>query len=227
MLILGIETSCDETSAAVLRLENGRPALASWRLVLDRGALCSQVPPLEPTVLGYTGYRILRDGDPDPDIGGVDKLLFATGLSELEQQRVLVAVGALVVENELVRSWADLHLRAPDGGGTAAAALRAIVDRRFAAGARFADVRPWLEGRGGRGRMPAWDAWWDPVVAPVTRVAAIGVHRFAAHAADFRRLRSRRSDSPALERWFLCHALHAAAAEDRRPRRVGNVLYIR
>ncbi|HTM23344.1 MAG TPA: hypothetical protein VL172_22635 [Kofleriaceae bacterium] len=204
-----------------------RASLATWRLLLDREQMCADVPPLEPTALGYTGYRILRDNEPDPEIGSVDKLLFATGFSELERQRNLLTVGALLVENELVRAWADLHLRAPDGGGADAGLLRGIVDRRFAAGAGFAAVRPWLEGRAQPGKLGPWDVWWDPVVAHVARVAAAGLHGFAPHADAFRRLRDRRTATPTLEHWFLCHALHAAAAEDRRPRRSGNVLYIR
>jgi hypothetical protein len=227
-IIVGSTTDTPSTAELVEVHTAGKTArLVAWRLLMDRDGMCREVPPLEPTALGYTGYRILRDGEPDPEIGMVDKLKFASGVSALSQQRTLLSVGALLIENELVRAWADLHLRAPDGGGAAAPLLRTIVDKRFAAGNGFAAVRPWLEGRASIGQPAAWDTWWDPVVAPVTRVAAGGLHRFSAHAADFRRLRARRSDSPALERWFLCHALHAAAAEDRRPRRAGNVLYIR
>ena len=75
--------------------------------------------------------------------------------------------------------------------------------------------------------MTAYNAWNDPVIARVLRVAEQGVHRFGAHAETFRTLRALRSRDPGAHRYFLCHALHAAAAERQRPRRSGKILYVR
>jgi len=56
------------------------------------------------------------------------------------------------------------------------------------------------------GRRYQWPHLLDEISRAVppytwlTRVAAGGLHRFSAHAADFHRLRARRSDSPARSR---------------------------
>lgn len=221
-IIVGSTTDAPHAAALLeIQVAGARAAVARNRLYFDRARVCADVPPLPPTVLGYTGYRILRDGVPDLSIGTLDKLMFAVGLSELEGQRVVQLLGALLVENELVRSWANLYL---EGGTPEAPRLRAITGRRFAAGADSASLRPWLSGKARPGPLDAYERWWDPVGAWIVRVAQVAVHRFGPHASAFRGLRDGRAGK---ERWFMCHALHAAAAENHRQRRNGNILYIR
>lgn len=221
--IVGSTTDAPHAAATLeIHVAGNRSAVAWKRHYLDVASLCRDVPPLQPTSLDYTAYRIVRDGIPDLDVGTLDKLLFAVGLSALEEQRVVQSLGALLVENELVRSWASLYLT---GLGEADVRLQAIVDRRYAAGDQLSALRPWLEGRGtSRVDVSAYDAWTDPVGARVVRVAQLGLHRFGPHSEVLRALREqRRTRNP---RYFLCHAVHAAAAESRRPRG-RQILYIR
>ncbi len=204
-----------------VQVNGSESSVARWRTMLDTEGLCADVPPLPPTASGYTGYRIARDGVPDVNVGTLDKLMFAVGLSELEQQRVVQMLGALLIENELVRSWAELYL----GDGAAKdPELERIASRRYAAGSDLRALTPWLQGKARPGQQSAYDAWWDPVGARVVRVAALGFHRFGPHAAHFRALRETRRNNP---RYFLCHAAHAAAAESHHARRRGKILYIR
>ncbi|HUH02905.1 MAG TPA: hypothetical protein VML75_12995 [Kofleriaceae bacterium] len=222
-LIVGSTTDAPHAGATFEIHTAGNRAAVAWRrLYLDTGALCRDVPPVPHTSLDYTAYRTVRDGIPDLDIDDLDKLLYAVGLSAFEEQRVVQSIGALLVENELVRAWASLYL---NGLGEADVRLQAIVDRRYAAGDDLASLRPWLEGRGtDRVNLSAYDAWADPVGARIVRVAQLGLHRFGPHAEVMRALRDRRHERD--PRYFLCHAVHAAAAESRRPRR-GQILYIR
>lgn len=222
-LIVGSTTDAPHAAATLeVHTAGGRTAVAWRRLYLDTDGMCRDVPPLARTSVDYTAYRIVRDGIPDLDIGTLDKLLFAVGLSALEEQRVVQSLGALLVENELVRSWAALYLT---GLGEADVRLQALVDRRYAAGDDLRALRPWLEGRGtDRVNLSAYDAWADPVGARIVRVAQLGLHRFGPHAEVMRALRDRRRERN--PRYFLCHAVHAAAAESRRPRR-NQILYIR
>lgn len=213
-----------------------RRAVASRRLVLDPAAGCADVPPLPPDTLGYTAYRIARDDTPALDIDTLDQILFGLGLDDLAAARTEQGLGALLMENELLRAWARLHAGAPVARtGHDQRALERILGRRYAAGADLAAVWPFLRGqplpaqgddRAGGGQ--AWHAWHDPVTAPVLSVAERGVHRFAAHADTVARLRRLRTATAASRRYFLCHAIHSAAAEARSPRRDhANVLYIR
>ncbi len=205
-----------------------RRAVASWRLMVDEKRLCALIEPQPYTTMGYTGYRILRDGTRNIDVSAIEGILFKLGLENLKRERLVQALGALIVENELVRSWARLYLDSPlPIAGLARAELEGVVSRRYAAGDDFAALRPWLQGRAKPEKITAYDAWNDPVVAGEMRVAQQGVHRFGPHAATFRALHALRTIDPEAKRYFLCHALYAAAAEGRRPRRSGKILYIR
>ena len=228
-IVIGSTTDAPQ-SARILELQvgpDGRPALASWRLVIDN-TMCSAVTPQPPTALGYTGYRILRDGTPDVTVSTFEKLTVLFG-SNLRGKRIVQALGAIVVENELVRSWAKLYADSPLAlPGAIRAELADIVARRYARADDFASLAPWLQGRAQvDGEISAYDGWHDPVTARVVRIAALGVHRFGANVVNFRRLRAERNRDDEARRYFLCHAVHAAAAEERRPRRSGNILYIR
>lgn len=221
-IIVGSTTDAPHAAGLLeIQIAGSRAAVARHRLYFDRERVCQNVAALPPTVLGYTGYRILRDGVPDLDIGTLDKLMFAVGLSELEGQRVVQVLGALLVENELVRSWAHLYRSAdmPEGPR-----LAAITGRRYAAGKHRGDLEPWLSGRARPGRLDSYQRWWDPVGARIVRVAQLALHRFGPHADAFRSLRAQRAGK---ERWFMCHAAHGAAAEIHRQRRRGKILYIR
>ena len=106
--------------------------------------------------------------------------------------------------------------------------LETILSLRYAAGHDLAALSPCLKGRRSvSGGITAYGAWHDPVTARVLSIAENGVHRFGAHADSFRRLRATRTSTPEARRYFLCHALYAAAAEERRERRSGKILYIR
>jgi len=205
-----------------------RRAVASWRLFVDEERLCGLIEPQSFTTMGYTGYRILRDGTRKIDVGAIEGILFKLGLDNLKRERLVQALGALMVENELVRAWARLYLDSPlQLPADERAELEEIVSHRYAAGEDFAALRPWLQGRAQPEAITAYNAWNDPVIATEMRIAEQGVHRFAPHADTFRALRALRRSDPAAQRYFLCHALHAAAAEGRRPRRSGKILYVR
>jgi hypothetical protein len=205
-----------------------RVGLASRRLMLDAGEQCADVAAQPADALGYTGYRILRDDTPDLNLGLIDKLSFGLGLSNLARQRAVQTLGAIVVENELVRSLARLYLDAPIQRDTAAeSALAQITEHRYAAGDSVAALRPWLQGRRRPKALTDYDAWHDPAIARAIAAAAGGLHRFGPHAALFRGLRGRRDANADARRYFLCHAVHAAAAEARHPRRRRDILYIR
>lgn len=227
-IVVGSTTDTPQ-AARLLSLElgaDGARGVASWRLVLAPD-LCADVPPMAATTVGYTGYRILRDGTPDVSVSAFEKLRVFFGAT-LAAKRIVQALGALVVENELVRAWAHLYLGSPlDLKAPTLAELRAIENRRFAAGDNYAAITPWLQGRAHPEQISAYDAWQDPVTARVVRVATLGLHRFGAHHSTFERLRAARTETAAARHYFLCHAVHAADAEARRPRRSGNVLYIR
>jgi hypothetical protein len=230
-LIIGSTTDAPQ-SAGLLEVQidprTGRRSVARRRLVLEPARACGDVPPLPGDGLGYTAYRIARDGIPALDIGTLDQILFALGLDDLAVARTQQGLGALLVENELVRAWARLYAgapvaHAPDDRG----ALDHVLDHRYAAGRDLAAVWPFLRGQAlPRLRDDAWHGWHDPVTAPVLTVAEQGVHRFGAHAEIIERLRGLRTSTPEAHRYFLCHAAHAAQAEARAPRRRGHVLYI-
>jgi len=228
-LVIGSTTDAPNTATRIeVRIERGQARLVHEHLHLDR-SLCQEVAPMPPTSLGYTGYRIGRDDTPDVDIGFLDKVAFAIGASDLEDQRIRQVIGALLVENELVRSLADLYLLAPiELSEHERAILRAIRVTRYAAGNGRAAIDPYLRGKGVRfEQLSRYERWDDPVVARIVGSAAQGLHRFGPHAALFQSLRKRRESSPEAHRYFLCHAAFAAEAEARRPKRRGNVLYIR
>jgi hypothetical protein len=230
-LIIGSTTDAPQ-SAGLLEVQidprTGRRSVARRRLVLEPGRPCAGVSPLPGDGLGYTAYRIARDGIPSLDIGTLDQILFALGLDDLAAARTQQGLGALLVENELVRAWARLYAGAPV---THAAgdqrALDHVLDHRYAAGRDLAAVWPFLRGQAlPPQRDDAWHGWHDPVTAPVLTVAEQGVHRFGAHAEIIMRLRGVRTSTPEAHRYFLCHAAHAAQAEARTSRRRGHVLYI-
>jgi hypothetical protein len=185
---------------------------------------------MDPTTVGYTGYRILRDGTPDFDPGFFDKLSFAFGISDLAEYRLVQALGALVVENELVRAWAHLYANAP---GATAPDRRAVLDHilaaRYAAGDDLAALRAVFEGRRGPidGFVDRFDRWHDPAIAGALAVAQTGVHRFASYREAFTALRATRRDGADRQRYFVCHAIWAARAEDRSPQRIRDVTYVR
>lgn len=204
----------------------GRAAVASWRLRLAADRLCADVPPLPATATGYTGYRIRRDDIGIADIGTLDKLLVWAGLDDLADTRAVQAIGALLVENELVRAWAELYAHSPLAAQIDRSRLDAILDDRYAVGDDVAALRPYLTGRAAGGGT-RYDAWHDPVVARRLAVAQRAFHRFGPHARTFRELRKLRMATPAAYHYFLCHAAHASVAEQRSRRTVRGVIYVR
>jgi hypothetical protein len=230
-IVIGSTTDAPQ-SAGLLAVQidprTGQRSVARRRLVLEPARACADVPPLPGDGLGYTAYRIARDGVPALDIDSLDQILFALGLDDLAAQRTEQGLGALLVENELVRAWATLYAAAPVAHAAAdRRVLDHLLDRRYAAGHDLAAVWPFLRGQApAQPADPRWHAWHDPVTAPVLTVAEQGVHRFGAHAGLIARLRAGRTRTPATHRHFLCHAAHAAQAEARTPQRRGNVLYI-
>lgn len=205
----------------------GERHLASRRLVLDATELCAGVEPMAPDTTGYTGYRILRDGTPELSVGLLDKLKFVTGYDDLGAKRTVQVLGALLMENELVRAWARLYADAPiEIDGAARADLDMILGARYAAGDEIASLREYLEGRAAVA-ITDYNAWHDPAVADIAGVAELGVHRFGDHAATFGALRAARDTDARSRQYFLCHAIYAARAEAEQPRREGNVIYIR
>jgi hypothetical protein len=205
-----------------------RRAALTRRLVLDTGALCADIAPLPADAVGYTGYRILRDSTPDLDISALEKIMFALSVDDLASQRTVQALGAMIMENDLVRSFARLYADAPIRRSTPdQAVLDGILARRYAAGNDVASLRPYLRGDARPREATSYSAWHDPVMSRILAVAEHGLHRFGAHAALFQRLRALRTSDPAVRRYFACHAIHAAEAESRTLRTRGNVLYIR
>ncbi|GAB4564497.1 MAG: hypothetical protein Tsb0020_14760 [Haliangiales bacterium] len=206
----------------------GQRTFVHHRLLLDADARCGEVAPMAPDALGYIGYRLLRDGIPDLDIGIIDKLAFVLGLDDLSAQRIVQGIGALLMENELMRGWAQLYADAPIERDPADDdALAHILGQRYAAGAEVAALEPYLLGRSDSVEHTAYGRWHDPAMAKVLAVAEHGLHRFGPHEALIKRLRARRDSTPAAYDYFLCHAVHAAFAEAKTPRREGNVHYIR
>jgi hypothetical protein len=200
--------------------------VASWRLDLDRGALCGDVPAFDRDGLGYLGYRLRRDDVPDLDLAWYDKLFFAVGADDLADERTAQVIGALLVENELVRAWAHLYLESPLAlADDERAALEDIVARRYAGGADLTAIAPYLRGDARVGTLSAYERWDDPVIAARTAVASQAMHRFGPIAATVRALRARRIESDAARHYFECHALHAAAVESKAQRRKG-VIFI-
>jgi hypothetical protein len=230
-LIIGSTTDAPQ-SAGLLEVQidpgTGRRSVARRRLALEPGRACAGVPPLPADGLGYTAYRIARDGIPALDIGTLDQILFALGLDDLAAARIEQGLGALLVENELVRAWARLYAGAPVAHAAGdRRALDHVLEQRYAAGRDLAAVWPFLRGQAPAQQADArWHDWHDPVTAPVLAAAEQGVHRFGAHVEAIMRLRGVRTSTPEAHRYFLCHASHAAQAEARTPRRRGHVLYI-
>jgi hypothetical protein len=228
-LVIGSTTDAPQAARAIeVHVDSaGNRHLSSRRLVLDDTALCADVAPMSPDTLGYTGYRILRDGTPELSIGLLDKLKFVTGYDDLGAKRTVQVLGALLMENELVRGWAKLYADAPiEIDAASRADLDMILGSRYAAGDEVASLREYLEGRAAVDTTE-YNEWHDPAVASVAAVAELGVHRFGDHAPTFQALRAARHTDARSQRYFLCHAVHAAAAEADQPRRDGNVIYIR
>jgi hypothetical protein len=228
-IIVGSTTDAPQAARVMqVQVANGKAALATWRVNLTTESLCSGVKPLPPSSLGYTGYRIRRDDTPDVELSTIDKLSYVIGLSDLVAPRIAQAVGAMMVENELVRAMAELYLHAPIKRTTREnARLKDIISRRYAAGNGSAALRPWIRGKANVGTLSAYEEWHDPALKSVLRVAQKGLHNFGSHHEFFKSLRQRRIESPESERYFLCHAIFAAQAEAKRAKRKGGVLYIR
>jgi hypothetical protein len=230
-LVIGSTTDAPQAAgllAVQIDPRTGQRSVSRRRLVLDAAAACADIPPLPRDALGYTAYRIARDGVPELDLGALDQILFALGLDDLAAARTEQGLGALLVENELVRAWARLHAGAPLARPAEdQRVLDHLLGQRYAAGGNLAAVWPFLHGEAPRApAADSWHAWHDPVTAPVLAAAEQGVHRFGAHARTIARLRSLRTRTPEAHRYFLCHAAHAARAEARTPQRKGHVLYI-
>ena len=132
-----------------------------------------------------------------------------------------------MVENELVRAWAKLYLDAPFEVSFDRTRLEEVVATRFAAGDDFAALEPWLRGTAKPAHVSQYSRWYDPVVATYLTVAEQGVYRFGPHQTLFRELREKRHESAEAERYFLCHTIYAAEAEERSRRKVGDVLFVR
>jgi hypothetical protein len=236
-LIVGSTTDAPQSARLIeIRVAEGfsgkdqgvRRAALTRRLVLDTGALCADIAPLPADTIGYTGYRILRDSTPDLNIGMLEKLMFGLGMDDLASQRTVQALGAMIMENDLVRSFARLYADAPiRRSARDQAVLERILSRRYAAGNDVASLRPYLRGDARPREATSYSAWHDPAMSRVLAVAEHGLHRFGAHAALIQRLRALRTSAPAVRRYFACHAIHAAEAESRTLRTQGNVLYIR
>jgi hypothetical protein len=230
-LVIGSTTDAPQ-SAGLLAVQidpaTGQRSVSRRRLVLDAAAACADVAPWPRDALGYTAYRIARDGIPELDVDTLDQILFALGLDDLAAARIEQGLGALLVENELVRAWARLYASAPLARSDEdQRVLDLVLGQRYAAGKSLAAVWPFLRGQAPqRPAKDSWTAWHDPVTAPVLATAEQGVHRFGVHASTIARLRSLRTRTPEAHRYFLCHAAHAAQAEARTPRRKGHVLYI-
>lgn len=229
-LVVGSTTDAPQ-EARLLEVQIGehRDALTSWRLRLDPSPLCDDVPALARTdALGYTGYRLRRDDTPDLSVGTLEKLSIGLGLSDLTEKRLIQNLGALLVENELVRAWAHLWTESPAPIETSDRnTIETILDRRYAAGPGVTDLRPYLRGEARPKNLTRYDRWNDPVVSSILAIAAQGVHRFGPLHDLSTRLRSARDTSADARRYFLCHALHAAAAEATTHRVDGDVIYIR
>ena len=230
-IVVGSTTDSPQAARSLeIRVDTARDqrGWTSRRLELDHAALCGDVAPMAPDTLGYIGYRILRDGSPELSVSLLDKLEFFTGYDDLGAKRTVQMLGALLMENELVRSWAELYLRAPmPMDAPSRAELEGIVARRYAAGDDFASVRDYLDGSA-TVAVSDYDGWHDPAVAAVIGVAGLGVHRFEDHEATFRALHDARTTNAASHRYFLCHAAHASAAEATQPRKDSDgVIYIR
>ncbi len=204
--------------------KTGEAALASWRLNLDLTDECKDVEPLPSTSAGYTGYRLSRDDTGVPNIGMLRKLVAFVGLDDLAEKRVVQGLGALLIENELVRSWSALYLGAPLRGDRSA--LRPIADRRYAGADDFRSLRPWFTAEHEPPPFGDYDAWQDPVIQHHMIIAQGAVHRFGPHAATFRKLREMRGESDETRRYFLCHALFASEAEERSRKTVQGITYI-
>jgi hypothetical protein len=229
-IVVGSTTDAPETARRLevqVDRETGARALASWRLRLEPEPLCAGIERLPPTTAGYTGYRILRDSTPMLDISTLEKLMVFVGVDDLETKRVIQGVGALLVENELVRGWAQLYLDAPPALAANRALLEQIVSARFAAGDELSEIRPWLTGTARVPELSRYDGWHDPVVARYLAIAEHAVHRFGPYRQVFSRLRRERLGDPEVERYFLCHAVFAAEAEERARRTIDDVVYIR
>lgn len=231
-LIVGSTTDPPQSARTIeIRVDpaSGYRSIETRRLQLDSRAMCAGITPMAADTTGYTGYRILRDGTPTLDISWLEKLLFAIRLDDLAHKRALQAIGALLMENELVRAWARLYRDAPIPLTDAQrVALDRVLSRRYAAGQSVADLRPYLRGQvRGDASTRQRQREYDPVIAPLLAVAERGVHRFATHEQLVRELRALRTHSPAAWRYFACHALLAARAESKPAQTRGDVLYIR
>ena len=231
-LIVGSTTDAPQAARVIdvaVDPVSGERSVHTRRLVLDSEAMCAHIAPMAADTTGYTGYRIVRDGTPALSISTIEKLLFVTGLADLARKRALQVVGALLMENELVRSWARLYRDAPVSlTDPQRDALDDILARRYAGGERAADLHPYLQGqmRDARASEPD-DAGYDPVIAPILASAERGVHRFASSHRLLAKLAPLRTQSPEARRYFTCHAVYAARAESKRAHQRDNVLYIR
>jgi len=204
--------------------KTGAVGLASWRLRLDLADECSDVEPLPSTSSGYTGYRLSRDDTGVPDIGSLRKLLVFAGVDDLGEKRIAQALGALLIENELVRGWAALYLDAPLRADRSE--LQRIADKRYAEADDFRSLRPWFSAE--REPLPFgdYDAWQDPVIQHHMIIAQSAVHRFGPHAGSFQTLRELRGTTDESQRYFLCHAMFASQAEQRSRKTVQGITYV-
>ena len=230
-LVVGSTTDAPQSARTIeVRVSvDGNRSISNQRLVLEPDTWCADIQPMDDDTSGYVGYRILRDGVPGLTLSMLEKLLFVAGLDDLAQKRALQALGALLMENELVRSWARLYRDAPIARTPEdERQLDDILRKRYAAGAGSAELRPYFKGTAPvEPREQSGDIGYDPVIARLLTVAERGVHRFADHTALITRLRTQRTQNPQAHRYFTCHAIHAARAEAKRSRTRGNVLYIR
>ncbi len=231
-LVVGSTTDSPQ-AARVIELrtaaDGSAPAIASLRARLDAEALCEGIPEFEPDSLGYVGYRMVRDDTPGLSLGTWKKLMVWMQLDSLTSERVTQAMGALMVENELVRATAKLYLGAPGLVLSPAerARLETLVARRFPHAEQVSELDEQLSDKRVDATLDDWERWVDPVLTPAIPRASRALYAFAGERALFEKLRARRTASPELARWFACHAVRASEAEARRPKRQGDVVYVR
>ncbi len=234
---------------------DGRAVVYTRRLVLDAERLCPRLEPLRGDALGYTGYRMIRSGIPEFDLDLLEVIQLALSLDDLAAKRTLQGLGALLMENNLMRAWAHLYANSPiEFSPEEQTALGRIRTRPYAQGRDLAQVWPFLrpsqppsrrrpqrpkgqdagqdagqaaDQDAGQDASQAYVRWHDPAIAPLLARAEVGMHRFGTHVDMVGQLRARRRQSRDSQRFFLCHAMYAARAEAAALRRRGDILYVR